>query len=434
MSRRKLVAACVASATLVVSLTTAAATGQAKVAADPPDLADFTLVSTGGDLPDRVERLDDELPKLGVQKLLEQANRVATPGCTPDMPEDPRRSWCFNDGDNHTTNWRPQGVTTVADAQQDLHWGDKQALLVSWYDSSKKDDVDDGEDKLNKGARISFLDPATNKYRHVLLVYPYDGANGPTYETITTPQQGEGGNVHAGGIVWYGNYLYVADTRRGIRVFDMRRIMDLKAAGNGDTSDKSKVGLHGGKYYGHGYRFVMPQVANWQHPDGLAEHPPEGKCNADGPAKFSYLSLDRSGTDKLISGEYCKGASDANHYGRVVQWPMNGDNGKPKTGGDGEWQAESAYRLPKQYVQGATSFDGRWYLSSTGGGANAHGHLQAAKPGTTGTGVLHEDGPERDVATGVVEDLSFWHGRDELWTVTEAAGNRKLYALPRDPA
>ncbi|MGH3625080.1 MAG: hypothetical protein ACRDQ5_25385, partial [Sciscionella sp.] len=70
---------------------------------------------------------------------------------------------------------------------------------------------------------------------------------------------------------------------------------------------------------------------------------------------------------------------------------------------------------------------------STGGGEGAPGHLQAAKANKTGAGVLTTDGNERDVAGGV-EDLSYWPGRNELWTVTEYPGDRVLYALPRDPA
>ena len=36
------------------------------------------------------------------------------------------------------------------------------------------------------------------------------------------------GGIHAGGIVWHGNLLYVVDTTRGIRVFDMRQIFELE--------------------------------------------------------------------------------------------------------------------------------------------------------------------------------------------------------------
>ena len=423
MSTKRLAAVLGASVALVFPLlASGAAIGEPSVAAagDPPLLGDFSLESVGGDLPARVNRLDAELPKLGVQNILAQANRKATPGCKPahpTMPEPPIRSYCFNPGDTGTEDWYPQGVSTVADAQADQLWGTKHALLVSWYDHA-----DDG---IEKGVRVSFLDPDTNTYQHVLLVYPFDGTNGPSYESVTTPQAGDGPSVHAGGLVWYGNYLYVPDTRRGIRVFDMRKIMDLKSAGDkGDITDQDQVGLHGGKYYGFGYRYVMPEVGIWENPDGLAEFPSGNRCNVSGESKFSYLSLDRSeAPDLLVSGEYCAGATDANHYGRVAQWPMDSDTGRPQTGPGGYWYASNAYRLPKSNVQGATSTDGRWYLSSTGGGEGAHGHLQAAKANKTGAGVLTTDGNERNVAGGV-EDLSYWPGRNELWTVTEYPDDR----------
>lgn len=398
------------------------------LAAAPPSLDDFVLAPAGKDLPERVDRLDAVLPKRGVQKILDEANRQGVTGCRPTVPEDPKpetpvRSFCFEPGDNDTTAWYPQGVTTVADAQQDEQWGDRKALLVSWYDHNRG---------VEKGVRVSFIDPETDRYQHVLLVYPYEGAAGPTYEAVTTPQRGDGRSVHGGGIVWYGNYLYVSDTRRGIRVFDMRYIMDLKSAGNGDTTDQNTVGLHDGRYHGFGYRYVMPQVGTWEHPDGPAEFPPDNKCATGGPPKFSYLSLDRSTTpDMLISGEYCAAPAGPDLYGRVAQWEMDGDTGLPRTGADGRWRAATAYRLPKSHVQGATSVDGRWFLSSTGGGPEGAGHLQAARADGTGTGVLTVDAPERDVAAGV-EDLSYWPGTDELWTVTEHPGSRILYSLRRD--
>jgi hypothetical protein len=58
---------------------------------------------------------------------------------------------------------------------------------VSWYDSAVEP---------KEGARITFLEPNTGKYRHVLLVYPYMEASGkPTYEIVGRPQ-GDG-LVHA---------------------------------------------------------------------------------------------------------------------------------------------------------------------------------------------------------------------------------------------
>lgn len=74
-------------------------------------------------------------------------------------------------------------------------------------------------------------------------------------------------------MVWYGNYLYVADTANGMRVFDLRKIMDLNPDDDtdkndptpdgleSDVTDKKRVGRQNNVWYSFGYRYVMPQVA-----------------------------------------------------------------------------------------------------------------------------------------------------------------------------
>ncbi|MGP4020991.1 hypothetical protein [Saccharopolyspora sp. 5N708] len=432
MRRRNLVAAAI-SAALVTTLAALPVLAASAAPADAPNLADFVLNNTSGDLQSRVDQLDGQLPKLGVQNILEQANRQGSTGaaCTSPALDTMRgpalRKFCFNDQDTGTVGgnveWMPQGVTTVADAQEDQQWGSKQAFLVSWYDRGTAP---------VKGVRVSFLDPATSRYQHVLLVYPYINSNGnPSYEPVTTPQAGTGDSVHAGGIVWYGNYLYVVDTARGIRVFDMRYIYDLASASNGNTTDQNQVGRQNNVYYGFGYRYVMPQVAGWSNPEGVIDHPGDYQCTAGGRQRYSYVSLDRSTTpDTLLTGEYCADQGDANLNGRVARWNLDGATGLPSPDADGVWRAKSAYRLPKPRVQGATATEGRWYLSTSNGENNA-GNMQAAVPDNpTGAGVLTADGPNRAVAIGV-EDLSYWPGRNELWTVTEHPGKRVLYAVPR---
>jgi hypothetical protein len=103
-------------------------------------------------------------------------------------------------------DWYPQGITTSADAGADGQYEGKTVILTSWYYSGSGD---------NKGVRVSFVDyanPSAPRYRHVLLVEPYTDATGsPNFRAVPMP---------AGGIVWYGHYLYVADTRGGFRVFD----------------------------------------------------------------------------------------------------------------------------------------------------------------------------------------------------------------------
>jgi hypothetical protein len=170
--------------------------------------------------------------------------------------------------------------------------------------------------------------------------------------------------LHAGGILWYGNHLYVADTTRGIRVFDMRSIFDLAKSPNGDAKDKKRIGRQNGVYYGFGYRYVMPQVDAWVNAAGPDN---DGKfaCKGTGAPKFSYMSIDRS-------------------------------------------------EVPDRYL-------------SRSHGQHA-GQLLLAKPDASPQGTLQAT-DARPAAIGP-EDLSFWPGHKEVWTVTEHAGRRVLYAAP----
>jgi hypothetical protein len=392
--------------------------------AQAPTREDFKLRQTTLDLPARVNALDARLAKSGVQRLLAAANRPAVENgpCKDDafagIP--PGSRWfCFDPTDagegSGQVEWIPQGVSSVADAQEDGRWGEREALLVSWYDSAVEP---------KKGVRISFLDPSTRKYRHVLLVYPYLAADGrPTYEIVGRPQ----GGIHAGGIAWYGNYLYVADTTRGIRVFDMRYIFDLAASADGDTSDKGRIGWSGGAYRGFCYRYVMPRVDAWVNAAGPDNDDPGFNCSGTGAPKFSYTAVDRSETpDRLITGEFC---DDSGDVGRVARWPLDGATGRPLADpADGLVHASEAYRLARDEIQGAVSYGGTWYLSRTERRAG-NGQLILARPDASPEGTLR---PTQTRTAGIgPEDLSFWPGQGLVWTVTEFAGRRMLYGVPR---
>lgn len=432
MRRRHLVTSLALSTLLAGSLAVGAP--PAGAAPEAPNLDDFELVDTGDDLPSRVDQLAGELPKQGVADILAEANRRGPTGadCTSaaldPMTEEPLRKFCFNEGDNETSAWYTQGITTAADARDDEQVDGKEPMLVSWYDNA---------DDPPKGARVSFLDPETGRYQHVLLAHPRINSNdNASYDAVTTPQEseegGDGRSIHAGGLVWSGNYLYVPDTDRGVRVFDMRNIFDLGAAENGDTSDQNQVGRQDGTYYGFGYRYVMPQVAEWSNQEGVVDHPPEHQCRESGPQKFSYLATERgSAGNSLITGEYCADQNDENLNGRVARWDLD-DTGAPSPDNDGTWRAAEAFRLPKPQVQGAVAAGDDWYLSSTGNGESGPGYLQAAEPADTPTGALVASGTNRQVAAGV-EDLSYWADRAELWTVTEYPGKRIMYSLPPTP-
>lgn len=410
-------------------------------AATPPSLSDFQLrpATNQQALRDRVELLDSLLPKLGVQNILETApeNQVAKDinnpkatcrGALNGLKLD-GIGYCFTNADNNTPEWIPQGVTTVADAQADQRWGSKKVILISWYHVDAINQV--------KGSRITFLDPDTLKYRHVLLVYPFINDSGnPSYMSLRTEQTAEGNSLHVGGISWYGNYLYVADTNRGFRVFDMRRIFDLGAAaanGYGNTTDKTQIGRQNGVYYGHGYQFVMPEVAAWTYITKPQKCSGRYCCTVGGGAKTSFTGLDRSFDDHLTSGEYCSSGQGTDRMGRVARWPLNSVSGEPLTN-DGLWKADGAYRLPISNIQGAVSYNEKWYLNRSQGEKN--GVLYVAKEPNSATGTLQIESAHR---AGIgPEDLSYWPQPPQdrppfvdpsrLYTVTEHAHKRMIYA------
>ncbi|MFC5749606.1 hypothetical protein [Actinomadura rugatobispora] len=415
---------------------------QSPASANVLSLSNFQLRPNayGTDLQDRADALP--LVKATVTTIMGDLNRTRDDGppvtvggaCKPEAVASGsspaiQRSLCFTDDDNETTQWYPQGVTTVADMQADQEWGDgHQPVLVSWYDAN------DNADGMVKGVRVSFMNRTTGSYRHVLLVYPKQSAGITSYDAVRVSQDstadGYTTSLHAGGIVWYGNYLFVADTARGFRVFDMRRVFDLGASENGTTSGDHLIGYQQGTYYGYGYRYVMPQIGSWTHTAATGTKCSDNVGAEDGSPNFSYTSLDRSGTDHLIAGEYCAGDEDTN--GRVATWPMAGafSGGELVMDPDYRWNADAAYTLPVSNVQGATRFNNRWYLSQSDGATRA-GWLHTAVPNVQPpavTGPLQTTG-KKALPIGP-EDLSHWPGGSEtsptlgaVWSVSEHPGS-----------
>src|SRR3954471_14549282 len=132
-----------------------------------PSLAHFTLKPANPGLAAKASALGaDGLHTQTVDAALGAANRDATYGasCSTSafgpVAAAPDR-WCFQSDDTTSTQWIPQGVTNSADAGIDGYPnGQPHALAVSWYDD---------KDAPEKGIRLTFLNPATGKYRLVLL-------------------------------------------------------------------------------------------------------------------------------------------------------------------------------------------------------------------------------------------------------------------------
>jgi len=149
-------------------------------------------------------------------------------------------------------------------------------------------------------------------------------------------------------MAWYGNYLYVADTTKGLRVFDLTRILTVST----QTACSSRVGAYNGAYCAFGYLYALPQVGTYRWPTGTG-----ASCKPS----FSTLALDRSTTPpQLVAAEY----DSSSIYGRVVHWPL--DTSTHRLAGNGEpTAATGAWYMGQRNIQGAVSDNGIFRLNAT---------------------------------------------------------------------
>ncbi|MEJ7707805.1 MAG: hypothetical protein WKF82_11395 [Nocardioidaceae bacterium] len=331
--------------------------------------------------PDRGDLVDDLADQLdgrvGLGAVLGDLNRRATQ--VRSIAKAASYAFAWNAGDNKNREWWPQGITTSADADGVDEFERRPVLMVAWYAKTTKGHT--------RGARLSVVDladPATPAYRHVLLVAPQRNLDTGAVTMGPVP-------VHAGGIVWYGRSLLIADTHGGVRVFDVDDVLQVSGHGH----DR--------------YRFVLPQRTAYE------------AVNEKGfePFKFSFVSLDRTAEHhQLIAGEYGKGGVPT----RLVRFGLD-----PRSR---QIAVEDGFAAPLELVsdalehmQGATVVYGTYYVS-TSRGALRRGSLWVRRPG--------EAFEEFRGALAVgPEDLTYWPQRDQLWSCSEYPGRRYVYAMPR---
>lgn len=334
----------------------------------PIDKTPFTLRRATGTLAEGAAKLAGGIGAVSVEAVLAQANRTGVrrgaSGALGSMSPKPVDWYAFDAKDEDTTDWYPQGLTCGEESGS----VGVPVFVATWYFKPEPPVVE-------RGIRVSFLSPRTLKYQHALLV---EAKPDGSYAAI---------NIHAGGVGWHGDLLYVADTSKGLRVFDVKHLLDLRTAQN-DLGDPTRIGRQGGKYHAFGYRYVIPQSDSW-------------RVVTSGPI-FSFVSIDRSTTPHtLISGEYRE--NDPN--GRVARWDLE-LGGVPR----------DAYVMGQPKIQGAVSAGDTWYLSQAADG-NTNGKLHVSTPGKLVTRP-YPIGPE---------DLTIQGGR--LWSVTEFRNKRVIFAV-----
>ena len=245
----------------------------------------------------------------------------------------------FDAGDNTDCANYPQGITSSRDAVGPANGGNydgHQLVLVSWY-------TKDGCDGAQSRSRITLVDwDATypNKYRKILLVEPTGTAAAPSFKDIP---------IHAGGVSWYGNYLYVADTGHGLRVFDMKRILKTNTGGTASQIGRQSDGK---TYYAHNYAYVLPQIGS------VTAHTTSGTSLA-----WSTISLDRVSGSIVVAEYTCQSGCTAypNRAPRAIRFPF----APGATTFAASVTATEALQLPWYNVNGVASHNGRWWFNSS---------------------------------------------------------------------
>ncbi|NNN31506.1 hypothetical protein HLK59_14250 [Streptomyces sp. S3(2020)] len=363
------------------------------------------------------------LTKVDATTVIADTNRSADVlSSAPSTSEAFQAGFAWDGDDQEVAYWIPQGVTTSADAYGNGLYpegGSNKVILVSWYFETDPDNDDDDDYTLDKGMRLTFVDyntPSAPTYRHILLVEPVRTSTGAySFNPV---------RKHAGGIMWYGNLLYVVDTYKGLRIFDLNTLFTVP------TTEKDVCGLHtDGQYYGYGYKYVLPQSHAYD--------------NAGTWLRYSAIGLDRASTpDSLVIGEYSlAGVVDYDEEGdpfngsteptntvpKVVRWDLDYTDRHP-----GSLTATEAVTVAQKKIQGVVSRKTKHYLSVSDGTSGA-GALRTFTSGANSASTV------ADLAIGC-EDLSFhssgasgWsYSESVIWNASEYVNKRYVYAVRAD--
>ena len=193
----------------------------------------------------------------------------------------------------------------------------------------------------------------------------------------------------------------MADTFHGFRVFDLARTIEVT-----HSDDRGRIGTSAGRVDAHGYRYIVPQVARYQHTDDACA------------IRFSFAGLDRSQDPPLIvSGEYHRDDPG----GRLARWPVGPGGWLLEEGG--RVHAQDAFVAAQTRMQGGVSWGGDFYVSSSSQIGNL-GRLYRGRPGIESVISAWPYG---------CEDLYLERDVNRVWTATEHPDFREVVSIVRLP-
>ncbi|WP_205471303.1 hypothetical protein [Nocardioides sp. SYSU D00038] len=301
------------------------------------------------------------------------------------------RAWTWDRHDRRDPRWWPQGVSTSADADDPAVAG-RQLVLVAWYAKELP-----GDPAGHQGSRVTVLDLASRRYRHVLLVVPVLRDGAVHLEPL---------RVHAGGIAWVGPHLHVAATARGLVTC---RLSDLLRVPDDLSGSRRRLGVHDGRVSTYGYRYVLPvRFAYRARADEGLER-----------LRYSFLSLDGSTSPpSLVAGEY----GNARQTRRLARFPLEPGTGLLATDDDGSTRPLALEEEGVVRMQGVAARDETYYVT-TSHGPWVPGSVHVGRPGAWRR--------HRWAVPMGPEDIAWGPGHDTLWSTTEHPRRRWVVALRR---
>ena len=391
MSARRFTTTGLAAAVLVAGLVTAP--GNAAAAAAPTTLpaSQYTLSANYHQFDAVNAALVSTLGTAPVHTVMDNANHDRTGLPSSFSVPGLSTGFRFDSSDNTDCKSYPQGITTSRDAVGTAGGGNydgHQLVVVSWYTKT----ACDGSQSRSRITLVDWDATYPNKYRKVLLVEPTGSATTPNFKDIP---------VHAGGVSWYGDYLYVADTGRGMRVFDMRKILKTNTGGTADQIGRQSNGV----YYAHNYAYVLPQIGT------ITSNTTSGTA-----LSWSTISLDRVSRSIVMTEYTCSSGctSYPNRAPRAIRYPFAAG----ATTFAATTTASQALGLPWYKLNGVASHNGRWWFNSSG---NKQLYYWTPAAGSTTYAFV-----------GSGESISYWEddtNPDLLWTLQEGTGNRNVFAV-----
>jgi hypothetical protein len=314
---------------------------------------------------------------------LNRSALVIAPSAVPGDPSGVTLAFRWEDEENDKETWVPQGLTGSPDADATGLVEGRRVALVSFYWNE-----DAAPDDPAKGVRLALVDitnPAAPQYRFLLLVEPQAG---PDWGIV---------DIHAGGIAWFGDYLYVASTGSGLRVFDLRQIFQADTSEDviGCDATSCKAGL---------YKYVLPQVGRYQR-----------VTPCDAPPIFSFVALDRSlSPPALVTGEYCSDTACAGPLnGRIFRYSLDPASGLLAAD---QTFARDAFYMGERQVQGGVSIGDTFFLSSSAPAGGAGDLYRVTTSNSTTFGWV--DTPE---------DLMLDGPNESIFSLSEGTGERVVF-------